>query len=91
MFSRVERMLIALMFALLAAGITLIAAQAQEDGPTAQIPNPTLNCAACHADFQTTWMRQAISGMLACPARGGCATWGWWIIAWRTRNMPGAR
>jgi predicted CXXCH cytochrome family protein len=54
MFSRIERLLIALLFALLAAGITLIAVQAQEGSPPSQDHN--LNCAACHTEFQTTWM-----------------------------------
>ena len=54
MFSRIERLLIALLFALLAAGITLVAAQAQDDTPPLQEHN--LNCGACHTEFQTTWM-----------------------------------
>ena len=54
MFSRIERLLIALLFALLAAGITLMIAQAQEGDPPVQ--EHTLNCAACHTEFQTTWM-----------------------------------
>ena len=54
MFSRIERLLIALVFALLAAGVTLIAVQAQEGANTTQ--QQTLNCAACHTEFQTSWM-----------------------------------
>lgn len=54
MFSRIERLLIALLFSLLAAGITLVVAQAQEGNPPIQ--EQPLNCGACHAEFQTTWM-----------------------------------
>ncbi len=54
MFSRIERLLIALLFALLAAGVTLVAAQAQDDAPPLQ--EHSLNCAACHTEFETTWM-----------------------------------
>ena len=42
MFSRIERLLIALMFALLAAGITLVVVRAQDGSPT----NPTNPSAA---------------------------------------------
>lgn len=54
MFLRIERLLIALVFALLAAGVTLIAAQAQEGSPPPQ--EQSLNCAACHTELQATWM-----------------------------------
>jgi len=54
MFSRIERLLIALIFALLAGGITLMVVQAQDNSPQSQDHN--LNCAACHTEFQTTWM-----------------------------------
>ena len=55
MFSRIERLLIALLFALLAGGVTLMVVQAQNNhSPEAQEGN--LNCAACHTEFQTTWM-----------------------------------
>jgi hypothetical protein len=54
MFSRIERLLIALLFALVAAGVTLLVAQAQEGNTPIQ--ETKLNCAACHTEFQTTWM-----------------------------------
>jgi len=54
MLLRIERLLIALVFALLAAGVTLMVAQAQDNSPPPQDHN--LNCAACHTEFQTTWM-----------------------------------
>ena len=48
MFSRIERLLIALVFALLAAGVTLMVAQAQDGDPPTQ--GASLNCAACHTE-----------------------------------------
>ena len=54
MFLRIERLLIALVFALLAAGVTLMVVQAQEGNPPVQ--EHSLNCAACHAEFESTWM-----------------------------------
>ncbi len=54
MFSRIERLLIALLFALVAAGVTLMVAQAQDGDPPSQ--GSSLNCAACHTEFQSTWM-----------------------------------
>jgi len=51
--SRIERLLIAMMFALLAAGITLVIASAQ-DGTAPPIQTSS-DCATCHTEFQTTW------------------------------------
>jgi predicted CXXCH cytochrome family protein len=51
--ARIERFLIALMFALLAAGITLIVASAQDGNPPQQ--EFTSDCSACHTEFQMTW------------------------------------
>jgi predicted CXXCH cytochrome family protein len=50
--------MIATMFALFAAGITLVVASAQEDDPQ---PGSqfTTNCAACHTEFQMTWQAGA--------------------------------
>ena len=53
MSSRFERFMIALAFAILAAGVTLLIASAQEGtNPPAQF---TQDCAVCHTEFQTTW------------------------------------
>ena len=51
---RIERFLIAIMFAIFAAGITLIAVNAQNDDgqPVSQFSS---NCAACHTEYQMTW------------------------------------
>lgn len=58
MFSRFEKMLIALVFALVFAGVTLIAASAQD-----QTPPPTdgeeKTCADCHEDTQMSWQNGA--------------------------------
>ena len=54
MISRIERLLIAILFALVAAGVTLLVAQAQENAPPPQ--EHTLKCAACHTEFETSWM-----------------------------------
>ena len=53
-----ERLLIALMFALLAAGVTLVAASAQE-GASAPAQEFTQDCATCHTEFVTTWQSGA--------------------------------
>ncbi len=53
MNSRLERWIIALMFALLAAGITLVAANAQEGAPPPV--QQTADCTTCHTEFQMTW------------------------------------
>jgi predicted CXXCH cytochrome family protein len=55
MTSRIERLLIAIMFALLAAGITLIVASAQGSNPSPQTSDGTTDCAVCHTEFQMTW------------------------------------
>ena len=54
MATRIERIMIALMFALLAAGITLVVANAlgAEPQPDAQF---TSNCTSCHTEYQMTW------------------------------------
>jgi len=57
MNSRTERFLIALMFALLAAGVTLVIASAQGEVPP---PGQTSSdCAVCHTEFQITWQNGA--------------------------------
>ncbi len=58
MLSRVERILIALMFALVAGGVTLVIAKAQ-DGSSAAQPaqqvQQTPACVSCHTEFATEW------------------------------------
>lgn len=55
--SRVERMLIALVFALLAAGTTLIIASAQSG--TVPPLQTSSDCATCHTESQVTWQNGA--------------------------------
>jgi len=52
MTSRFERLLISLMFALFAAGATLVIASAQS-GTVPPIQTSS-GCATCHSEFQTT-------------------------------------
>ncbi len=60
MYSRLERLLFALMLAFLAAGITLVVVQAQDGGggstgPAAAPSAQTPACVACHTEFATEW------------------------------------
>ena len=54
MISRFERLLVALIFALVAAGNTLVIASAQGENPPA-IQTSSPDCATCHTDSQATW------------------------------------
>jgi len=54
MFSRFEKALIALMFALLFAGVTLVAASAQDMTPP-PVQDEKDECATCHEDHQMSW------------------------------------
>lgn len=54
MISRFERLLIALIFALFAAGVTLVIASAK-DGKTESPAQFTTDCAACHTEAKVTW------------------------------------
>ncbi len=56
MTARIQRLLLSLIFALLAAGITLIVANAQTGSiPSKQTASGSSNCAACHTEFETSW------------------------------------
>ena len=76
---RIQRLLIAIVFALLAAGVTLMVAQAQENGPQSEQQSP--NCAACHTEFQTSWM----SG-----PHGHAADDPVFVEDWTAQGKPGA-
>ena len=74
MVARIERLLIALIFALLAAGVTLIIAGAQgENPPPAQISSS--DCASCHTETQTTWQNgtHGLAGVVTCETCHGSA------------------
>jgi predicted CXXCH cytochrome family protein len=80
MISRIERLLIALLFALLAAGITLVIASAQgENPPAAQTSSP--DCVTCHTDFQMTWQN---------GAHGKAGTDPIFLEEWTKQGKPGA-
>lgn len=82
MTSRIERFLIAVMFALLAAGVTLIVASAQEgSSPTVQTSNGQTNCTVCHTEFQMSWE----SG-----AHGNAGNDPIFLEAWTKQGKPGA-
>jgi len=83
MFSKVERLLIALVFALLAAGLTLIIAEAQEgDTPVAPIAQQSeSNCTGCHTEFQMTWMNGAHGQAGSDPV---------FLADWESQGKPGA-
>ena len=73
MTSRIERLLIALMFALLFAGVTLVIASAQgEEPPTAPTSS---DCVSCHTESGVNWQKGAHgkSEVVACEACHGPA------------------
>lgn len=84
MTSRIERFLIAVIFALFAAGVTLIAASALENNAEAN-PQPseqfTPNCAACHTEFQMTWENGAHGSAGSDPV---------FVDEWTKQGKPGA-
>ena len=83
MVRRFERLLIALIFALLAAGITLALAQAQEGTP----PAPTSSnmnydsCVACHKEVFDQWQTGPHGQALSDPI---------FAEAWQKQGQPGA-
>ena len=80
MFSRFEKLLIALMFALLFAGVTLVAVSAQDEAPPpAQIQ--TSDCVNCHTEFQMTWENGAHGQAGSDPI---------FLEEWATQGKPGA-
>jgi len=80
MTPRLERFLIAVLFALFAAGITLVVASAQQ--PEASAPQSTSGaCAVCHTEFETTWQ----SG-----AHGQAGSDPIFLEAWTNQGKPGA-
>lgn len=83
MFNRIERIVFALMFALLAAGITLIAAQAQQP-PIVEAPRQAAAespCTACHQEMAVTWSLGAHGQALSDPV---------FAEAWAAQGKPGA-
>lgn len=84
MFSWLNRILIALVFALSFAGITLMAAGAQEgDNPPAAEPakQGDDSCMECHSEFQTKWMN---------GPHGQSGTSSAFLMDWEQQGKPGA-
>jgi predicted CXXCH cytochrome family protein len=80
MKSKLERFLIALMFAMLAAGVTLVVVSADEEqAPAAQ--EFTNDCAECHTEFQTTWQSGAHGQAGEDPV---------FVEEWTRQGKPGA-
>lgn len=84
MFSRFERILIAVMFALLAAGVTLMLGRAQAGSPTP--PQATSqanadNCAACHKVTYADWLSGAHGKSMSDPV---------FDQSWTSQGKPGA-
>ena len=80
MFSRIERLIIALMFALLFAGAALIIAQAQAAVPVSQ-SGVNEECANCHTEYFTTWQAGAHGQSGADPV---------FVESWTEQGKPGA-
>jgi predicted CXXCH cytochrome family protein len=81
MLSRIERIIIALVFALLAAGGTLIAAKAQDPTPTAPPPQTNQSCVGCHSDYQVS---------LENGLHGKAGTDPVFVQSWTEQGQPGA-
>lgn len=80
MFSRIERFPIAIIFALLFAGVTLMVVQAEtKPGPAAQAT--TGNCAVCHEKFMESWKSGPHGTAMIDPV---------FNQAWTSQGKPGA-
>ena len=79
MTSRIERLLIALMFALLAAGVTLVIASAQGEMPPAV--QTSSDCVVCHTEFQMSWQNGAHGQAGSDPI---------FLEEWTAQGKPGA-
>ena len=82
MSSRIERFVIALIFALVAAGVTLVVASAQEGAPPpAAGSNNSPDCTVCHTEFQMTWENGAHGQAGSDPV---------FLDEWTRQGKPGA-
>lgn len=79
MTSRIQRFMIAMAFALLAAGVTLVVANAKE--ATTDTAQFTSDCAACHTEYEMTWQ----SG-----AHGQAGDDPVFLAEWTNQGKPGA-
>lgn len=82
MFAQLERLTIALIFALLAAGATLMVANAQDvTPPVVGAQGDEEPCAVCHTEYQTTWQ----AGL-----HGQAGNDPVFVTAWEGQGKPGA-
>ena len=82
MSSRIERFLIALVFALVAAGVTLVVASAQDGAPPpAPKAGTTTDCTVCHTEYQMTWENGAHGQAGSDPV---------FLDEWTKQGKPGA-
>jgi len=82
MKSRIERLLLALMFAFIFASATFLIANAQEGTPPPPTNNITYdNCAACHKDIQDTWQNGPHGHAMSDPV---------FLEEWNKQGKPGA-
>ncbi len=79
MTSRIERLLISLIFALFAGGATLVIASAQSG--TVPPVQTSSDCATCHSEFQTTWQNGAHGKAGSDPI---------FLDEWTKQGKPGA-
>lgn len=79
MFSRFEKFLIAVMVALLFAGVTLVTVSAQDGTPPVQ--EETNDCATCHEDSQMSWQNGAHGQAKNDPI---------FVTEWTNQGKPGA-
>lgn len=80
MKSLFQRLFIAMAFALLAAGITLVIAQAQ-DGTPVQPAQGSPTCLSCHTEFATEWQHGPHGQATSDPA---------FVDQWTQQGKPGA-
>ena len=82
MIPRFERFVIALIFALIAAGVTLVFAQAQEGTPTALFANMSYDdCIKCHQNVTDSWKAGPHGQALSDPI---------FAASWNEQGKPGA-
>jgi predicted CXXCH cytochrome family protein len=82
MFSRFEKVLIALMFAFVFAGVTLVAVSAQDETPPpVATQENTADCATCHEDSQMSWQNGPHGHAKDDPI---------FVNAWTEQGKPGA-
>ena len=84
MSSRIERFVIALIFALVAAGVTMVVASAQDGAPPKaqlQQTGTSKDCTVCHTEYQTEWQN---------GAHGQAGNDPVFLDEWNKQGKPGA-